>query len=41
MFLDDTEADAQAEAGALADRLRRIKRIEHAVRFLDAGSAVR
>src|SRR5438445_5007774 len=40
MFLDDAEADAQAETGTFTDGFRRIERIENAVRFLNAGAGV-
>ena len=40
VLLDDTEADAEAEAGALADRLGGVERIKDAVRLLDAGAVV-
>src|SRR5712692_1617246 len=41
MFLDNAEANAQAQTCALADRLRRIERIEDPVRLPDAGAGVR
>ena len=40
MFLDDAVADAESEAGALADALGGIEGIEDAVGFLDAGTGV-
>src|SRR5215467_76207 len=40
MFLDDSETDAQAETGALADRLGRIKGIKDTMRLLNARAGV-
>src|SRR4029077_8358897 len=40
VFLQDSEADAQAEARAFADRFGSVKRVEHALRVLDARSRV-
>src|SRR6202521_4078507 len=40
VYLDDAEADAETQARAFANRLRRIERIEDAMRLLDAGAAV-
>src|SRR5467141_3364009 len=40
MLLNDTKANAEAQAGALANRLRRIERIENAMGVLEAGTTV-
>src|SRR6476661_7524338 len=40
VLLNDAETNAQPEAGALADRLRGVKRIEHAAGILDARPGV-
>ena len=41
MFLHDAETNTETQAGAFADWLGRIERIEDAVRFLDAWSGIR
>src|SRR6516162_893076 len=41
MFLHDAVTDAQAQPRAFAHRLRRVKRIEHAMRILHARPGVR
>src|SRR5574337_1145912 len=38
VFLDDAEANAQAEPGAFSHGLGGVKGIEHAVRVLDSGA---
>ena len=40
MFLNDSEANAKAEPGALPDWLGRIKRIENALRVLEPGPGI-
>src|SRR6202035_1070876 len=40
MFLDDAKADAEPQTRAFADRLRRVERIEDAMRLLDARTAI-
>src|SRR5579859_1000793 len=40
VFVDDAVGGAQAKARSLADRLRRVKGIEDALRVLDAGPVV-
>src|SRR6266850_2731512 len=40
VFLDDAEADAETQARAFANGLRRIERIKDAMRLLDAGAVV-
>ena len=40
MLLNDAEANAEAQARAFAHRLRRIERIENAMRVLEAGTGV-
>src|SRR6266550_8176577 len=40
MLLNDTEANAEAQACAFANRLRRIERIENAMGVLEAGTTV-
>ena len=40
MFLHDAVADAQAEAGAFADALRGVERIEDALGIFDSGAVV-
>src|ERR1700688_1681337 len=40
VLLNDTEANTEAQACALANRLRGIERIENAMRVLEAGTTV-
>src|SRR5262249_26638350 len=40
MLLHDPVADAQSKSSALSDRLRRVKRVKHAMRLLDAGAGI-
>src|SRR5437016_4791206 len=40
MLLNDTEANAEAQARALANRLRGIERIENAMGIFEAGTTV-
>src|SRR5260370_1440368 len=41
VLLNDAETNAEAQARALPNRLRRIERIENALRVLEAGTGVK